>query len=107
MIGAVYLDSNIESARNYILTFFSGKLDACDPSRVLKDPKTRLQEFLQSHGEAVPEYRVSSVTGQAHKQEFEVECKLAVLDQSTIGRGSSRRKAEQDAAQQALDKLKL
>ena len=107
VIGAVYLDSDIQSARQFILKYFSGKLDACDPSSVLKDPKTRLQEYLQSRGEAVPEYNVLSVSGQAHKQEFEVECKLAVLDLSTTGRGTSRRKAEQAAAAALFAKLNI
>lgn len=105
VLGAVYLDSNISTSRDVILPLFSTQLDQCDPSTVGKDPKTRLQEFMQARGEALPEYTVLSITGKAHDQTFEVACHIEGLDEQTVGIGGSRRKAEQSAAQQALELL--
>ena len=105
VIGAIYLDSDIDTVRQHILPFFKPRLDQCDPAAVKKDAKTRLQEFLQSRGHALPEYSVCNISGEAHKQTFEVECRLAELDVITHGQGSSRRKAEQQAAKQALELL--
>lgn len=105
VIGAIYLDSNIETVRQCILPFFKTRLDECDPAAVKKDAKTRLQEYLQSRGHALPEYNVISISGEAHKQTFEVECRLSELEVISNGQGSSRRKAEQQAAKNALELL--
>ncbi|MFM7626327.1 MAG: putative dsRNA-binding protein, partial [Gammaproteobacteria bacterium] len=71
----------------------------------LKDPKTRLQERLQGRGLALPTYTVERVSGEAHAQHFEVRCEVVALGIATDGEGSSRRRAEQDAAQRLLDRL--
>lgn len=105
IIGAIYLDGGLEPARKFILQVFDRKISSIDPSQELKDPKTRLQELLQARGIALPEYEVIATTGQAHKQTFEVACKVVLLDSPVHGSGSSRRKAEQAAAKQALQKL--
>lgn len=107
VIGAVYLDSDIDEVRRCILPLFKSRLDQCDPKAVKKDAKTRLQEFLQSRGNALPEYHVMNISGEAHKQTFEVECRLPDLEVSTKGKGSSRRKAEQQAAMNALELLEV
>ena len=107
VIGAIYLDSDIDTVRQRILPFFQARLDQCDPAAVKKDAKTRLQEYLQSRGHTLPEYSVRSVSGEAHKQTFEVECRLTELDLITSGLGSSRRKAEQQAAKKALEVLEV
>jgi ribonuclease-3 len=107
VIGAIYLDSNIETVRHCILPFFQPRLDECDPAAVKKDAKTRLQEYLQSRGHALPEYSVTSISGEAHKQTFEVECRFTELDVISSGQGSSRRKAEQQAAKKALELLEV
>ncbi|MDX1823346.1 MAG: ribonuclease III [Thiohalomonadales bacterium] len=107
VIGAVYLDSDIDEVRRCILPLFKSRLDQCDPKAVKKDAKTRLQEFLQSRGNALPEYHVMNISGEAHKQTFEVECRLPDLEVSTKGKGSSRRKAEQQAATSALELLEV
>ncbi len=70
-----------------------------------KDPKTRLQEHLQGKRKPLPSYTVMKVKGEAHNQEFTVECQISGLERSVIGKGSSRRKAEQAAAELALQKL--
>ena len=105
VIGAIYLDSDIDTVRQHILTFFNPRLEQCDPDAVIKDPKTILQEYLQARGSALPEYTVLTISGEAHKQTFQVECRLSELDVKSTGEGSSRRKAEQQAAQQALELL--
>jgi ribonuclease-3 len=107
VIGAIYLDSNIDTVRRCILPFFTTRLDQCDPDAVKKDAKTRLQEYLQSGGHALPEYTVINISGEAHKQTFEVECRLSELDIISTGQGSSRRKAEQQAAKKALELLNV
>jgi ribonuclease-3 len=107
VIGAIYIDSDINMVRQCILPFFKPLLDECDPTAVKKDAKTRLQEYLQSRGYALPEYSVRSISGEAHKQTFEVECRLAELDVISSGQGSSRRKAEQQAAKKALELLEV
>ena len=73
-----------------------------DPKVIDKDPKSLLQEFLQSKKVAVPEYAVVQTSGEAHAQVFIVECFIQKLDIRTVGEGTSRRIAEQQAAQLAL-----
>ena len=105
IIGAIYLDSNIQQAEKFILKFYKNKLAACDPSKAEKDPKTRLQEFLQAESASLPVYSVVNIQGEAHKQNFEVECFLKERNIREVGEGSSRRKAEQAAAQKILDTI--
>lgn len=105
VIGAVYEDGGIDAAQALVLRFFESRLDESRPAMTLKDPKTRLQEFLQGRGRPLPEYRVADVQGQAHNQTFTVECLVDGLPEPSRGRGSSRRKAEQSAAEQALERL--
>ncbi len=105
VIGAIYLDGGIEAARQFIYRHFEQRLAECDPDSTLKDPKTRLQEFLQARGRALPEYRVDSVVGEPHKQTFTVTCTVEGMASATVGVASSRRKAEQEAARHALEQL--
>ncbi|SCZ59505.1 ribonuclease III [Thiohalomonas denitrificans] len=105
LIGAVYLDAGIAAARTRILSLFEEELQNVSPSEVLKDPKTRLQELLQSRHEPLPGYSVLSVEGDAHEQTFVVGCRISGLDMLVKGTGGSRRKAEQAAAKAALEQL--
>lgn len=105
IIGAIYLDAGFEQAKNFILRIFSERLVHVGDIKELKDPKTRLQEYLQARALALPVYEVVKTSGQAHKQTFEVSCVVSLLDTPVIASGSSRRKAEQSAAQQILDML--
>lgn len=105
VIGAIYLDSGIEQASQFVRKLFQQRLDACDPAAGLKDPKTRLQEYLQALGQALPKYEVISVTGKEHQQTFEVSCQIQEQDKHYVGKGSSRRKAEQAAAELAMNEL--
>jgi ribonuclease-3 len=105
VFGAVFLDGGFEAAHQVIESFYAAELAAIDPAAPGKDPKTRLQEFLQGRKLAVPEYVVASVAGEAHAQTFTVECRIPALDISTTGQGPSRRAAEQQAAAAALERL--
>lgn len=102
LIGAIYLDGGLEPARSFVLKFLTQRLDECDPGKLRKDPKTRLQEYLQARSLELPEYKVIAIEGEAHKQFFKVDCHVPEIDQPFHGEGSSRRKAEQMAAEQAL-----
>ncbi len=103
IIGAVYLDSDQETCKALILSWFDHHLDIIKPGNEQKDPKTRLQEYLQGKKIPLPEYEVIEVTGQSHNQQFTVKCITSVIDTEVIAKGTSRRKAEQSAAQQVLD----
>jgi ribonuclease-3 len=105
IIGAIYIDSDFHTCRARILEWFSQRLDRLDLQDTQKDPKTRLQEYLQSRQFALPCYEVISVEGAAHAQTFHVECLMQSLNQKTTGVGGSRRIAEQQAARNALQTL--
>ncbi len=105
IFGAVYLDSNFERCRDLILRLYQDQLALVSPAQTLKDPKTRLQEYLQSRRIPLPTYRVISIEGEAHDQTFRLACEVPDMGLETVGEGSSRRKAEQDAAAKALDEL--
>lgn len=106
VIGAIYLDAGMDVARSRVLAWFGTRLEAIDLHNTQKDPKTRLQEFLQSRQQALPRYEVISVEGEAHAQTFSVECHVAMLTTSpTLGEGASRRIAEQQAAELALAQI--
>lgn len=107
LIGAIYLDSDQATARQFILTWYRQRLDGLDLNESLKDAKTRLQEFLQSRHKALPNYELIKVEGEAHAQTFHIQCHVEVLDEATVGIGSSRRQAEQEAARSALQSLQV
>jgi len=102
VLGAVYLDGGFEPARALICSLFGDRLEHMPAELGLKDPKTQLQEFLQSRQRALPDYRVLDTIGQDHAQTFIVECRIEGLPTPTQGRGTSRRGAEQAAAEAAL-----
>lgn len=106
IIGAVYVDSDIETCRSLILSWFETRLAQIQPGQAQKDPKTRLQEYLQGRKIDLPLYEVIDTSGQSHNQEFTVRCTTEVLNKDVITKGSSRRKAEQSAAKQVLTLLK-
>ncbi|MCE7554386.1 ribonuclease III [Aliivibrio fischeri] len=105
IIGAIYLDSDTETVRGIILSWYNTRLESIEPGVSQKDPKTRLQEYLQGRRKPLPTYTVTKIKGEAHNQEFTIECIVAGLDKPVIGKGSSRRKAEQSAADIALGQL--
>jgi ribonuclease III len=105
LIAAIYFDSSIEICRECVLNWYSDRLNHLDELSVIKDPKTRLQEYLQSHRVDLPVYRVVSIEGKAHSQTFVVECDVEILEKRTEGKGRSRRRAEQEAAAKLLEQL--
>ena len=103
LFGAVFVDGGFEQARKTILMLYEPFLAHLDPRHSGKDAKTALQEFLQGRRLALPQYQLRATRGEAHSQEFEVECLIAELGISTLGRGPSRRAAEQEAARRAFE----
>lgn len=98
IIGAVYLDAGFVVAEQMIAALYEPMLQNLDPKAITKDPKTQLQEYLQSRKIALPLYEVVAIRGEAHEQEFEVECVIPGLAIRSLGEGHSRRSAEQNAA---------
>lgn len=107
IIGAVYLDSNIDEVTSLLLRLFASRLEAISPNVNIKDPKTRLQEYLQGRKEDLPLYELISLEGEAHEQQFVVSCQINGGKSKAQGEGSSRRKAEQAAAEKVLELLGL
>lgn len=105
IFGAVYLDTGFEASRQLILRLYGPWLETGIDIEQLKDPKTRLQEYLQSRRQVLPDYEVVEAYGKPHAQTFKVRCVVAGLDRDIYGIGSSRRKAEQQAAEAALEIL--
>ena len=106
VFGAIYLDSDFTTVRACILPLFEERLQSVSRATTLKDSKTRLQEYLQAQQRPLPDYSVVQVSGDAHNQSFRVSCAVAGEEAgSTEGRGSSRRLAEQDAAEKMLARL--
>lgn len=105
LIAAVYLDSGIQQARDMVLNLYRKRIEELSPETQGKDPKTRLQEYLQARQKSLPSYTIVNVSGEQHDQSFDVECRLDDLDLVTRGSGGSRRKAEQVAASCMLDLL--
>ncbi|MGI9236692.1 MAG: ribonuclease III [Woeseiaceae bacterium] len=105
LFGAIFLDSGIESARDIIQQVFDARIDSLPDAADLRDPKTRLQEWLQARGMALPIYDLVKVMGEAHSQRFEVTCTVEVIEDVTLGTSTTRRKAEQKAAREMLSIL--
>jgi ribonuclease-3 len=105
VFGAVFLDAGFEAAKRVIVAAYGDELALADPATLGKDPKTRLQEWLQARRIPVPEYAVVGTQGEAHAQQFAVECRIPSLGVAAHGEGPSRRAAEQDAAQRAWSEL--
>lgn len=105
VLGAVYLDGGMKACQDCVQRWFNSRLENIDPSASHKDAKTRLQEYLQARKQPLPEYRLCATEGKSHQQQFTVACRVSPLAKEIIATGSSRRKAEQDAAEQALARL--
>lgn len=105
MIAAIFLDAGFDQARKTVLGIYQSRLINKDIFNHLKDPKTKLQEYLQGKKHSLPSYEVISITGEQHNQKFEVYCRVKALALETIGIGSTRRKAEKQAAEKMLEEL--
>ncbi|PQJ95514.1 ribonuclease III [Chromatium okenii] len=107
VLGAIYLDGGFTAARQVVLALFADRLNATSATQSGKDPKTQLQEWLQSRRRALPEYVVVTVAGDQHNQSFTVRCQLSDALIYSLGTGSSRRRAEQSAAELMLEQIKI
>jgi ribonuclease-3 len=102
LLGAIYLDQDFATARQVVLSVFDEPLSDGANRDAGKDPKTRLQEWLQARQLGLPDYEVIDIHGEQHAQRFSVRCRLAGDGREAVGDGSSRRRAEQQAAETML-----
>lgn len=107
IIGAVLLDSDYLTAQSYILNLYRKKLSEISLEKAQKDPKTRLQEWLQGRGYNTPEYIVVDSKGKDHAKLYWVNCELDFKNIKVTGQGSSRRRAEQAAAEKAIQQIAM
>ena len=105
LIAAIYLDGGMAPCKAFVIAINESKLVTKSGVTKQKDAKTRLQEFLQAQGRKLPNYEVVEVAGAAHEQVFHVSCKLESLKIQAQGSGSSKRDAEQAAAEKILDSI--
>lgn len=105
LIGALLIDQGMDACRVWILGLFADQIDGLSMRDWKKDPKTRLQESMQARGLDLPAYTLKSVVGQPHDQSFVVECRVSLTEETCEGRGSSRKRAEQESAEKMLAKL--
>ncbi len=105
VLGAVFLDAGFDACRKAVLQLFADRLGDLPEVASLKDPKTRLQEWLQRRGQPLPVYELVSSAGKSHDRTFTVCCTVASFDVVEEALGGSRKKAEQSAAQAVLEAL--
>lgn len=105
VVGAIYLDAGMDICEQCILNWYANRLNDFSELPNLKDAKTRLQEYLQARKFPLPTYEILSIDGAAHEQTFRVNCTIVGLPHSAIGTGTSRRRAEQEAAKNFLELL--
>jgi ribonuclease-3 len=105
IIGAVYIDGGFSEAEAIVLKLYAEKLSNIDPKMIDKDAKSQLQEYLQGKKIELPDYHVLGIDGEAHAQTFRMQCVINKLNITSVGEGSSRRIAEQQAAQLAMNQI--
>jgi ribonuclease III len=103
--GALFLDGGLAAAEQVILRLLGPRIAALPDPATLKDAKTRLQEYLQARSLTLPRYQVERIEGEPHAQTFRVSCEVAALGRRVHGGGSSRRRAEQEAAELMLREI--
>ncbi len=103
LIGAVYLDSDLERCRVVIHMLYARLLEDLTIENTPKDPKSRLQEYLQANKKSLPAYHVIAEEGVAHNRVFTIECCVEGMTEPVIAKGRNKRDAEQTAAGMALD----
>jgi ribonuclease-3 len=104
IIGAVLLDGGETPMQSLVHRLWADRMANADPKTVNKDPKTRLQELLQSEGRPLPSYELVETAGAEHARQFYICCTVAG-EEPVRGGGTSKRRAEQDAAQRMLEQL--
>jgi len=102
IFGALYLDSGLDAVKTLILNLFAERLEAIDADETVKDPKTQLQELLQSRKQPLPLYSVKELKTSEQQPIFEASCQVSILEKVIVAQGSSHRKAEQKTAERVL-----
>ncbi len=105
VVAAIHLDAGFDACRAVVLPWFETAIAALAVGKVEKDPKTRLQEWLQARQQDRPEYQMVESRGDDHERVFVVRCRVAEPDASAVGEGNSMRNAEQAAAAAVLAQL--
>lgn len=105
LIGAIYQESDFDRCREVVLMWFQSRLQNITLDNTDKDPKTRLQEYLQERKKQLPVYSLAAITGEAHAKEFEVTCSVSFKDEVFSARASNKRQAEKQAAAKMLQFL--
>jgi ribonuclease-3 len=106
LCGAIFLDGGLEDARRAVEALFAARIAELPAPATLKDAKTRLQEHLQGQGLPLPSYVVERVEGEPHAHTFWVRCDVAALKLRAHGSASTRRGAEQEAAERVLAEIR-
>lgn len=106
VIGALYLDSDFETVKTLVGSWFKTRLDSIDANEIPRDYKSALQEQLQSEGLALPNYEIFRVEGPDHAKTFYVTCTVSSMNVTETAQGRSRKVAEQAAAQKILEMWK-
>lgn len=105
IMGALFIDQGIAACQQWIEELFAEKLQGLSLNNWQKDPKTQLQELMQSKKMDLPDYTLITMSGLAHEQTFKVKCSIPLIEETCIGTGISRKKAEQSAAERMLELL--
>ncbi len=105
LVGALYLDAGLAEVRRIVMPLFDAVVRELPHPDALKDAKTRLQEYLQGRGLSLPRYHLDDVQGEPHELVFHVRCEAPQAGAASEGSGSSRRRAEQQAAERLLARL--
>jgi ribonuclease-3 len=105
IMGAILTDQGFTVCREWVLSIFSERLSQLSTDNWKKDPKTRLQEYLQAQQLELPVYQLLAESGQPHVKHFTIECHVCMIEEPVTGAGTSRKKAEQEAAEQMLKRI--
>ncbi|MDR1367789.1 MAG: ribonuclease III [Candidatus Accumulibacter sp.] len=107
LFGAIWIDAGFDATTSVIVRLYEKPLAEIVLEKPFKDAKSRLQEYLQGRKLPPPKYAILALEGPVHAQQFQLACRIEALDVETEGRGTSRRAAEQMAAERALETLRV
>lgn len=107
LIGAIYTETDFETCRTRVLTWYADRLASLTVDTTAKDAKSQLQEYLQGLRKPLPEYEVVEAAGESHAQIFTIECRVVLLKQPVRAQASNRREAEKLAATEVLRLLNI
>lgn len=105
IIGGIYLDASFPVCQEKVLNWYQSRLDECSLEENVKDPKTRLQEYLQERKKPLPVYSILNIDGEDHSRIFSVECRIQGQKKATLGVSTNKRSAEKEAAEKMLQQL--